>query len=49
MELTENMLSESVQKLSNKMIENWESNNADITHQFSQEFEAKIKELIEEK
>ena len=49
MELTENMLSETVQKLSKEMIENWENNDTGAEHQFSEEFEEKIRKLMEGK
>lgn len=49
MKLTENMLSEATRKVSEELVEKWERENADCTHQFSEEFEKKMSELISKK
>lgn len=48
MKLTENMLSEALKKVSEDLVEKWERENENCTHQFSEEFEEKMENLISE-
>lgn len=44
--ITEDMLSETTRKISEELVEKWERENENCTHQFSKEFETKMSSLI---